>query len=134
MTQSASTEHGLAYIPKEYTTNNQYNMTTVAPDKLLAMQNRIKELEQQNAELVAHCGEQRVFLNAVANFTQETNINEMRFRARELIHVSPKQSLAKIKTDAFREGFEMSAEGYNAEYGADVDSVVNNYLDSELRE
>ena len=58
------------------------------------LENDIKELEQQNAELVAHCGEQRVFLNTVANFTQETDINEMRFRARELIHASPKQSLA----------------------------------------
>lgn len=36
--------------------------------------------------------------------------------------------LNTVKADAFREGFEMSSQGFNAEHGADVDTVVREYL------
>ena len=45
----------------------------------------------------------------------------------DLSYQQPIISLARIKVGAFREGFEMSAEGYNAEYGADVEDLMQDY-------
>ncbi|CAN8141101.1 hypothetical protein THIOSC15_2720017 [uncultured Thiomicrorhabdus sp.] len=92
---------------------------------------KYKELEQQNAELTAHCGEQREFLNKVANM-YSSDFQDIRFEARALIHKTESHSLANIQADAIEE-FKRYILCKNLYLNVSIDAVFSNYA-NKLRE
>ena len=62
------------------------------------LRHKINELEQQNAELVAH---NQLLLSYIVRLSNTYNINpSLHFELQEVAEQTPKQSLANIKADA----------------------------------
>lgn len=93
---------------------------------------RVKELQQQNAELVAHCEELMCFVDSVVDLTDkmpEHVGNSLGLYACELEEQTPKQSLNQIKADAIEE-FLLT---YQTGYGNVPRSTLQKYA-NKLRE
>lgn len=68
------------------------------------LRNKLAKTEKSLREYRASSDRMRIFLNLVANITSESNIDELRFKARSLIHETPRESLEKLLEEDLLQG------------------------------
>lgn len=108
-------------------------MTVTDNSEVIAnMQNRIAELEQQNAESVAHCEVLRIEMdNLLCHYKENLNggTKHMNELIDDTLNQTTKQSLANIKADAIQEFADSFLEPpeYTLTYGT-LDYLLQNHI------